>query len=111
MPQLNIYPEAGMGGETVVGSDDVSHHVMSQESFVNGEKSEDSDVPSYQLGLSAQELNDPAKIATAPLNQIATAFGIVIDKYTAREAAQTTSCVILSAARLTATKRLNLRGS
>ena len=62
MPQLNIYPEAGMGGETVVGSDDVSHHVMSQESFVNGEKSEDSDVPSYQLGLSAQELNDPAKI-------------------------------------------------
>ena len=35
-------------------------------------------------------INDPAKIATAPLNQIATALGIVIDKYTAREAAQTT---------------------
>ena len=33
-------------------------------------------------------INDPEKIADATLNQIATAMGIVIDKYTAREAAQ-----------------------
>ena len=34
-------------------------------------------------------INDPEKIADATLNQIATAMGIVIDKYTAHEAAQT----------------------
>ena len=31
-------------------------------------------------------INDPEKIAAAPLNQLATAMGIVIDKYTAGEA-------------------------
>lgn len=30
-------------------------------------------------------MNDPAKIAATPLNQLATTMGIVIDKYTANE--------------------------
>jgi Transcriptional regulators len=40
------------------------------------------------IGSLLKAIEDPEKIADATLNQIATAMGIVIDKYTAREAAQ-----------------------
>lgn len=42
------------------------------------------------IGSLLNAINDPSKIAAAPLNQLATAMGIVIDKYTAHEMAQTT---------------------
>lgn len=35
-------------------------------------------------------MNDPQKIAATPLSQLATAMGIVIDKYTANEAVKST---------------------